>query len=370
MKLICSKSDLLKSVNIASKAVSSKTTLPILECFLIEAFKGVIKMTANDMELGIETIVQGKILEEGVIAIEAKIFSEIIRRLPDADIMIDTNADNQVMITCEKAKFNLIGRPGDEFSVLPHIEKDRYISMSEFALKEIVKQTIFSISDSDTNIILTGELFEVKGNQFKVVSLDGHRISIRRIELKDSYDDVKMIIPAKTLNDLTKILSGEAEAEIRIYFTRNHLLFEFGNTRVVSRIIEGEYINIAQILSNDYQTKVHVNRRELLECIERSTLLVKEGDKRPIIIDVKDGDMELKINSSIGSMNEDIAIEKEGKDLMIAFNPKFLIDAIRVIDDEEIDIYMMNAKSPCIIKDADESYIYLILPVNFNPTEL
>lgn len=367
MKIICSKSSLLKSVNICSKAVSSKTTLPILECFLIQAGKDEIKMTANDMELGIETIIEGEIEEVGTIAIDAKLFSEIIRRLPDNDVTIITNENCQVLITCEKAKFNLMGKTGDDFSALPHIEKEKYISLSQFALKEIIKQTIFSISDNDNNLIMTGELFEINDHIFKVVSLDGHRISIRKIELKESYEPTKLIVPGKTLNDLTKILSGETEEDVKIYFTRNHLLFEFGNTKVVSRIIEGEYFKIDQMLSNDYQTKIHINKRELLSCIERSTLLVKEGDKRPIIMNITEDNMELKIQSTIGSMNEDIMIHKEGKDIQIAFNPKFLIDAIRVIDDEEIDIYMMNAKAPCIIKDQNESYIYLILPVNFNP---
>lgn len=367
MKIICNKSSLLKGVNIVSKAVSSKTTLPILECFLIEAGRDSIKMTANDMELGIETIVEGNIQEVGTIAIDAKLFSEIIRKLPDNDVTISTNDNYEVSIVCEKSKFHLSGKPGDDFSALPHIEKNQFITMSQFALKEIIKQTIFSIADNDNNVIMTGELFEVNNNIFKVVSLDGHRISIRKIELKDSYDHTKMIVPGKTLNDLTKILSGETEDEVKIYFTRNHLLFEFGNTKVVSRIIEGDYFKIDQMLSNDYQTKIHINKREFLSCIERSTLLVKEGDKRPIIMTITDEQMELKIQSTIGSMNEDIFIHKEGKDIQIAFNPKFLIDAIRVIDDEEIDIYMMNAKAPCIIKDQNESYIYLILPVNFNP---
>jgi len=142
-------------------------------------------------------------------------------------------------------------------------------------------------------------------------------------------------------------------------------VFEFDNTTVVSRLIEGEYLKIDQMLSSDYETKVKINKREFLECIDRATLLVKEGDKKPIIINILDGMMELKINSLLGSMNEDIDIEKQGKDLMIGFNPKFLIDALRVIDDESVDLYMVNPKAPCFIKNVDETYIYLILPVNF-----
>ena len=152
---------------------------------------------------------------------------------------------------------------------------------------------------------------------------------------------------------------------MNIYFTQKQALFEFDNTVVVSRLIEGEYFKIDQMLSSDYETKVKINKREFLDCIDRATLLVKEGDKKPIIINITDGSMELKINSIIGSMNEDIDIEKSGKDMMIGFNPKFLIDALRVIDDEEIDIYLVNPKAPCFIRDAEQKYIYLILPVNF-----
>ena len=150
------------------------------------------------------------------------------------------------------------------------------------------------------------------------------------------------------------------------YFTANHIVFEFDDTVVVSRLIEGEYFRIEQMLSNDYETKVRINKRELLNCIDRATLLVKEGDKKPIIINIQDEMMELKIKSEKGTMDEEIMITKEGKDLLIGFNPKFLIDALRVIDDEEADLYFMNAKAPCFIKDEGESYVYLILPVNFS----
>lgn len=238
--------------------------------------------------------------------------------------------------------------------------------MSEYTLKEVIRQTIFSIADSDTNKMMTGELFEIDDNILKVVSLDGHRISIRKIELKDSYSPKKVIVPGKTLQEISKIVGGEAESDVDISFTRNHIVFEFDRTVVVSRLIEGEYFKIDQMLSSDYETKVKINKKEFLDCIDRATLLVKEGDKKPIIINIQNGQMELRIDSQIGSMKEDIDIEKEGKDILIGFNPKFLIDALKVIDDEEVCIYLMNPKAPCFIRDEEEQYIYLILPVNFN----
>lgn len=366
MKIICSKSNLVKGVSTVSKAVPSKTTMPILECILIDATLDVIKLTANDMELGIQTEVEGEILSHGMIAIDARIFSEIVRKLPDNDVVIETDENLQATITCEKAKFNISCKPGDEFSYLPIIEKDTTISISQYTLKEVIRQTIFSIADNESNKIMTGELFEINHNTLRVVSLDGHRISIRKIELKGEYDHKKIIVPGKTLIEISKILSGETDRDVCIYFTENHIVFEFDSTVVVSRLIEGEYFRIDQMLSSDYETKVRINKKEFLNCIDRATLLIKEGDKKPIIINIGDEMMELKIKSQLGSMNEEIFITKEGKDLLIGFNPKFLIDALRVIDDEEVELYLMNAKAPCFIKDETESYIYLILPVNFN----
>ena len=312
------------------------------------------------------TTIEGTILQKGIIALDAKIFSEIVRKLPDNEVIIETNSNLQTLITCEKAKFNISGKSGEDFSYLPYIEKKDCITLSEFTLKEVIRQTIFSISDMDSNKLMSGELFEVDQNILKVVSLDGHRISIRKIELKESYEPRKVVVPGKTLQEISKILSGETESEVTIYFTNNHIVFEFSNTVVVSRLIEGEYFRIDQMLSNDYETKVRINKKELLSCIDRATLLVKEGDKKPIIINITDESMQLKIQSQIGSMNEEIMITKDGKDLLIGFNPKFLIDALRVIDDEEVSLYFMNAKAPCFIKDEEQSYIYLILPVNFN----
>ncbi|EGG81885.1 DNA polymerase III, beta subunit [Lachnospiraceae bacterium 2_1_46FAA] len=366
MKIICTKSNLVKGVSIVSKAVPSKTTMPILECILIDATTDIIKLTANDMELGIETIIEGDIIEKGLIAIDAKIFSEIVRKLPDNEVVIETDSNLQTLITCEKAKFNISGKSGEEFSYLPYIEKEEPVELSQFTLKEIIRQTIFTISDHDSNKLMTGELFEINENILKVVALDGHRISIRKVELMNNYASKKVIVPGKTLIEVSKILSGEVESKANIYFTPNHIVFEFDQTVVVSRLIEGEYFKIDQMLSSDYETKVRVNKKELLSCIDRAMLLVKEGDKKPIIINIGDEAMELKIQSQLGSMNEDILITKEGKDLLIGFNPKFLMDALRVIEDEEIQIYLTNAKAPCFIRDEKESYIYLILPVNFN----
>ena len=254
--------------------------MPILECILIDATTDIIKLTANDMELGIETVIRGQIDEKGMIALDARIFSDIVRKLPDNDITLTTDSNNNAQITCEKRKFDIAGKSGDDFTYLPAIIKDKMITLSQFQLKEVINQTIFSIAINDNNKMMTGELFDINGEEFKIVSLDGHRISIRKIQLKNSYSPKKVVVPGKTLQEISKIIPGTADEDVVIYITNNHIVFEFENTTVVSRLIEGEYFKIDQMLSSDYDTKVRINKRELLDCIDRATLLVKEGDRK------------------------------------------------------------------------------------------
>lgn len=367
MKIQCLKSNLLSALNIVSKAVSTKTTMPILECVLIEVYADSVKLVANDLELGIETVLEGKVIEMGRIAIEAKIFTDIVRKLPDSDIFIESTEDYKTIIRCEKAKFVISSKSGEDFTELPEIEMNKKISISQFALKEVIRQTIFSISDNENNKLMTGELFEVKDGKLTVVSLDGHRISLRNIELKETTENMRVVVPGKTLNDVSKIISGGAEDMVYIYFSERHIVFKFDQTVVVSRLLEGEYFKIVQMLSMDHKIKVRANNREFLDCIDRASLLIKESDKKPIIVNIKDdNNMYLKVDTMMGSMNEEIEISKEGEEIIIGFNPRFLMDVLRVIDDEDIYLYMRDAKSPCIIKDDAESFIYVILPVNIN----
>ena len=351
MKITCSKNQFLYGVNTVSKAVSNKTTMDILQCILIEAYDDCIKLTANDTELGIETVIEGTIIEPGKIALEAKIFSEIIKKIPDNDVCIETDESGKTNIECEQIQCSIMGRKGDDFSHLPEIEKENKITLSQFDLKEVIRQTIFSVSDNENN-------------KMTVTSLDGNRISVRNIELQESYPKMEVIVPGKTLSEVSKILPGEAKDTINLYLTDKHILFEFGETKVVSRLLEGKFYNIGQMLSNDYETKLTINKMELLRCLDRSTLFVKESDKKPIILKIENEQMNLMISSQIGSMKDQIAISKEGKDLVIGFNPKFLVDALRVIDEEEVTIYLINSIAPCIIRDEKSSYLYLILPIN------
>lgn len=364
MKLLFKKSDLIEGINIVMKAVSTKSSMTILECILIDATEGFIKFTANDMDLGIETKVEGEIKEAGKVAIEARIFSEIVRKLPDSEITFTLEDDGKVLITCENAKFNISTLDPEDFSPLPRVEKNNKITISQLSLKNIIDQTIFAINDAEKNKVLTGELFEIKGNKLKVVALDKFRIAIRNIELKEEYDLGKVIIPGKSLNEISKILNGGMDDDVYIFFTSNHILFDLGDTTVVSRLIEDtNFFDTDKMISSDYKTKIEINKREFMDCIDRATLLIKEGESKPVFLTVKDGILDLSINTFIGTMDEKIDIAKEGEDLMISFNPKFLLDILKVLEDETITLYMTNSKAPCFIRNENNSYIYIVLPV-------
>ncbi len=366
MKITCSQSELLKGVNTVLKAVPTRTTMAILECILIDATGEEIKLTANDMEIGIETRISGTIEEKGVIAIDARLFGDIINTCPNSAVTIECDDKYQTLITCEESKVNIIGKPGDDFSNIPVIPRNEPLIISQLTLKDLIRQTTFTISESNANNkMMTGELMEITGDNLKMVALDKYRISIRNIKLKDSYPDKKVIIPGKTLNEIAKIMSGGSEDRVEIYFTDNHIIFEFDKTTVVSRLIEGEFINIDHMISNDYETKVKVNKSNLSEEIHGMTVILnRDPENKPFIMDIKEGNMEIRINSTIAKREGKIAVEKDGKDLVIGFNPKLFNDALKAIDDEDVTLYLVNHRSPCFIKDDEGSYIYVILPVN------
>lgn len=367
MKLTCNKNDLLIGVNTVLKAVSTRTTLPILQCILIQATSDGLKLISNDLEMGIESNVISNIEETGSIAIEAKIFSEIVKKLPDNEVEIKVDENNLMTIICEKSKFNIPGQASDEFILLPKVSKEKCLKISQFILKEMIRQTIFSIALEEVRPILTGELLEIKEGELNIVSVDGFRVSIRNKNIDTDIDNIKVVIPGKSLNEIHKILSSDEEDHVLIYFTDKHILFEINESIVVSRLLEGEFPKYDQIFSRDYETLIKIKRKQLQMSIERAALIARESNKNPIKLQIKENSMAITSNTEIGNVYEEIEIFKEGKELEIAFNPKYLIDALKAIDDEEISLQFTNALNPCIIRQVNgDEYKYLILPIRLN----
>jgi DNA polymerase-3 subunit beta len=213
---------------------------------------------------------------------------------------------------------------------------------------------------------MSGELFEIKDDKFTVVALDGHRISIRNVDLKVNSGSIKAIVPGKALVEISKIVTGGIEDMVNIYFTENNILFEFGETKVLSRLIEGEYFKIVQMMSVDHKIKVMVNRQELISAVDRSTLLIKESEKKPVVMNIRDDSMFIRVDSMLGNLNEEMEVEKSGPDIIIGLNPRFILDILRNIDDETVCLYMNDGKSPCMIKNDNEDFIYILMPININ----
>ena len=367
MNLKFQKAQLVNALSIVMKAVSTKTSSVILESILISASNNRVVLDATDTELSIQTEVDAVIVKAGGVVLNAKLFSEIVRKFDSTESLIELEVDNdfKTTIRCEQAVFNIMGIDPVEFIPMPKIDRDAFISLSQFSLKEVIRQTEFSTAISDINRMMGGELIDVKNNVAKFVTLDGHRMSIRNIELMGDFEDQKCVVPIKSLQEVMRIIDSDTQKNVNIYFSKDHILFEFDRTLVLSRILDGEFFRIESMLSNDYDTKVNVSRLKLQSAIEQSMILIRENEHKPMILDIENGMLKLSVNSSLGFMDAKVNIEKSGSDLKIAFNPKFLVDALKVIDDDFVNIYFTNAKSPCFIRDDKNTYTYLILPVNF-----
>ena len=362
MKFICSKNDLLEGINIVQKAVMPKASLPILEGILINANNGVISLTGNCFDIGIECVIQGDVKENGSIVINSKMFGDIVRKLPESEVMISLN-DKKIDIDCDNSKFEISGIDSSGFPSLPKINDDNKTSLSQNILKNLIRQTIFAVGLDDNRPILTGTLMKCYNGEITFVSIDGFRLALRKSITKNENDDYSVIIPGKNLNEISKILQNVDDV-IDICYTSNQIMFKFENVIIVSKLLEGDFLNYENIIPNDFESIVYVERKMLLESIERASLITNDDKRFPIKISLKDNNMNISCITEIGKVNEDINIKNEGNDIIIGFNPKYLIDALRVIEDETIKLSFTSSIGPCLITPCTgNDYLYLVLPV-------
>ena len=367
MKIICAKEKLITAINVVSKAVSNRTTLPILKCIMLTSVDTNLKLIANDMELGIETYIDCSSVEStGSIALEAKLFSEIVRSLPDEEVSIKIDNSNVCTIKSGRSEFKLMGESTEDFPILPLIEKQTCYAVSSDKFKNMIKHTSFAVALEETRPAFTGELFEIKDKFLSLVAVDGFRMAIRTIKFDNSDPDIKdisVIIPAKTLNEISKILPDDSE--VKIYFTDSQALFEIDNTVVVSRLLTGEFIKYEQAFSGDTTINANLNRYELLSCLERAFLMSRNsGKKNPISIFLEGYILTIVSQTETGIFNEEILISNECDQLEISFNPKYLIDILKAIESDEIILRFSTSLSPCIVVGEDSTqYKYLALPL-------
>ena len=367
MKFTCYKDKIIKAINSVVKGVASKTTMPILEGILIQTNDNEIKLTTYDLEIGIEYIMDCEVKEQGNTVVNAIMFSEIIRKLPDTEIEISLNDKNLLEIECEGSHYKLATMNPEEFPELPKIEIENSIEIEQNALKNMIRKTIFAVSTEESRPIFTGCLFETENNKLNVVAVDGFRLALRSIFLKNKTNDFNAVIPGKTLNEVNKILSDSFEP-IKIGVAKNQALFEMDNCKIVTRIIDGEFLNYKNVIPSNWETRIKVNKNNLQDCFERISLIssssIEKEKKYPVKVNVDIGKVTISCTNQTGDAKEELFVSTEGKNLEAGFNPKYFLDSLKSIEDEEVYIEFGTSISPCLIKSTENSeYVYMILPI-------
>ena len=367
MKIVCYKDKILKALNSVVKGVASKTTMPILEGILIQTNDNEIKLTTYDLEIGIEYIIESEVKEQGSTVVNAVMFSEIIRKLPDTEIYITVNNNNLLEIECEGSHYKLATMNPEEFPELPKIEIENSIELEQNTLKNMIRKTTFAVSTEETRPIFTGCLIETDNNKLNLVAVDGFRLALRSVYLNKKTNNFNAVIPGKTLNELNKILSDSFEP-VKIGISKNQALFEMDNCKVVTRILDGEFLNYRNVIPSNWETRIRVNKANLQDCFERISLIssssIEKEKKYPVKVQVDIGKVTISCTNQTGDAKEEMYISTEGKNLEAGFNPKYFLDSLKVIDDEEIYVEFGTSISPCLIKSTESNdYVYMILPI-------
>ncbi len=367
MKFICEKEKLLKGINSVINGVASKTTMPVLEGILIQTNEKEIKLTTYDLEIGIEYIIESDVEEQGNTVVNAIMFTEIIRKLPETDITISINSNNLLEIECEGSLYKLATMNPDEFPELPKINVDNSIEIEQNVLKNMIRKTIFAVSNEENRPIFTGCLFEVKDNKLNVVAVDGYRLALKTNVLNSDTTSFNAVIPGKTLNEINKILLDSFDT-VKIGISKNQALFEMENCKIVTRLLEGEFLKYDNAIPANWETRIRVNKNNIQNCFERIILIssssIEKEKKYPVKISIEIGKVVISCTNQTGDAKEEIIVETEGKNLEAGFNPRYFLDALKVIDDDEIYIEFGTNISPCIISPVEnDEYKYMILPI-------
>ena len=361
MKFRVEQRDLSKHISIAQRGISSRSTLQILDGILLEAKDHSLKLTATDLEISIETFVDAVVEEKGKIVLNSRIIGDIVRKLPDDTIAFEVK-ENHVNIKCQNAEFNIIGNSGEDYPDLPIIIEENQFSLSRDLFKAAIRQTVFATTQDETRPSLTGVLMELDGGDISCVSLDGYRLALRKITTSSLIKE-KIIIPGRALNELNKIIEDKEE-EMVVSMSHGQAIFNLGDTIMYTKLLEGQFFNYKDIMRSEHKTEVRVNRRSFQSGLERASLLAKEEKANLIKISVSDGQIAIKSNSEMGDVFEAVNAHQKGEDLNIAFNSRYILEGIKIMDSEEIVLKFVGSLNPCIINGVDDdSYTYLVLPV-------
>ena len=366
MKFHIEQKDLYKGIQIVQKAVASKQTMPILTGIYLEAKKNKgLHLIGTDLELGIEHYINADIKEEGSIVIPANSFTQLVRELPKEKIKFDVDQKNyQINLSCSTSEFNLKGYDPEEYPQLPEINIPENFKLKTKNLKNLIKEVEFSTSNDETQPALTGALLNITENEIIMVSTNTYRLAFSKMETNINFenkDEIEIILPSKTLNELTRLLDSE---EVEIFVDSNYIKFKFEDITIISRLIEGKFPNYRQVMPDKFNTKLFVDKKNLQNAVKRASLIAKMDSN---VLNLKTKDNKLIINSANseqGYAHEEIQVDVEGPDQKITIDAGYLLDVLKIIDDKEVRLELIGPLNPFTLKKVDnENYIYLIMPV-------
>lgn len=368
MRILCEQEILSEAVSIVSRAVSSKSTLPVLEGIYIKATEdGKIKLTGNDMEIGIEAIAEAEVMQPGEIVINAKMLTGIVRSLGFGKVSIETNEKNQTLIKSGSAKFEIAGISPDDFPDLPIVDAEYSISIPAKILKDMIAKCGFAVASSENNPVLTGCLLEIEKTGLTMVALDGYRMAMCKTKMENDFEEKSMIIPEKSLTELSRII-GDSDEDIRINATSRNAIFMFDNFKMVTRLIEGNYINYHNVIPKDYAIEVDCQTDRLLDSIQRVSLIIlNDVVKSPVRFNIADGNINISCSTSAGNIDDNISVDIRDAALEIGFYNRYLLEAFRVIDAETVTLKFNTSTSPLVIEPQEgDDFLYLILPLRLH----
>lgn len=370
MKIVCNKNQLLEIINTVQKAVSTKSTMEILECIKIDAdARGSVIFTGNNLDLCIEYTGSCEIPQGGSIAISSKMLGEIVRRMPDGNISIEVNYENNVTkIKNGSSEFNIQGLNSNDFPAAPEIEEQVRITLPQATLKRMIKKTIFCVAPETSMPILTGALFEIKDGTFGMVSTDKSRLAIVRENIGEGIADARFVVPGVTLRELLKILKDEETVDMVL--ADRHVMFEFEGFKIFTRLLDGEFINYSPILGMGSSINATVSTREICDSLERASLLINDDisaktRRVPVVLNINFDKIEIHCMTNRGMVHDVVKVDLVGEGLQIGFNNQYLLEALKATEEEKVKMEFRDAESACFIKSIkeDSSYTYVVLPV-------
>ena len=357
MRFTCSKTKLIDALQIVTKALSTRTTNPILEGVLIESDMEELTLTCSDERITIVTRVPAQITEIGRGVVPGKLFSEIVRRLPDDNVAI--RMDERFMFTIRSAssRMNIAGQDAALFPRLPALDGEREISLPQDMLRDMIQKTEFAIAQDDMREVLTGCLLEIGGGDVTMVALDGYRLALRRAKCSDVLEKFSAIIPGRAVGDIGKLLSDSEDAFAQLSFEGNKLHIRLEDTEIFVILVDGEYVQYRQILPKSFATRVEVALEPFRRCIDRAALIAREGSNNLIMLQMEDNHMVVEAHSQVGDVREELETRQEGADINIAFNVKYLTDVVRYIEGDNIELNLNSPVSPCIVTPDEKKLV-------------